>query len=179
MYGVISLIPLNEAFVAKNPCLQQVKQLLLSYIPKTNGIHNGLSNLKCALVINERFLNLPPKISTPCYTELISELNEKVNKNGEIDYSFDNIIMVCKILKNKSEAKASTDGQAQIIYVNAEDELFDEAASTTFEYSVSSQCDSDVFDWNDEDNLYEPYRKVLLLSKDKWLETVDRLKEFV
>lgn len=166
--------------MAKNVSLQQVKQLLLSYIPTTNGIHNALSNSSCALVINERFLNLPPKISTPCYTELISELNEKVSKEQqEGDYRFDFIIMVCKILKNKGEVKANVGEQDQVIYVNAEDELFSEAATTAFEYSVSSQCDSDVFDWNDDEHLYEPYRKILLLSKDKWLETVDRLKEYV
>ena len=127
----------------------------------------------CALVINERFINLPAKLSLPCYQQLVTDVKKHNSSEGSNkSYKFDNVIMVCKLHKEKGKS----DG-GETIFVNPEDEVFDNAAEASFEYSVANQCDGDVLaDWNDDEHMYEPFRKVLLLSKEKWLSAIETLK---
>lgn len=80
--------------------------------------------------------------------------------------------MICKLLKSKATKKSS---DAEVVYVNAEEELFDELSDHSHEYSVANQCDSDVYDWKDKERLMEPIRKVLLLSKNNWNKAITKL----
>ncbi|KAJ6222149.1 hypothetical protein RDWZM_000694 [Blomia tropicalis] len=175
VYGVISLIPFNEYFNGNN-CVKQIKKVLCERMEKDHPIRSKLEDKDsvCALVINERFINISSKISLPCYQQLIEDVKQfKPVDDLDTNYHFDSIIMICKILKPKNDKIGET------IYINAEDEIFDEVANERFQYSVSDQCDSDVFDWNDDENLYEPFRKVLLLSSEKWIQTIQKLKNVV
>ncbi|KAH7636983.1 protein BCCIP homolog [Dermatophagoides farinae] len=167
VFGVISIIPFNSHFNDRN-CVQQLKQVLLSYLPKDNDILRKLShsNTKCALIIHERFVNLPPKISVPCYQQLLSELKQSSTSNK---FEFDHIIMISKLSKYRND----------IIYTNAEDEIFSERADAQFEYSVAKQSDTHSIDWNDDDKTFEPFRKLHLLTKQRWIETINVLKDFV
>jgi len=172
VYGIVSLIPFSSHFSAKN-CIQQIKSLLLTRIPKENLIHKKLQDPKaaCALVINERFVNIPWRISLPCYEQLFKDLKEYETKEEKDKYVFESVIMICKVLKPK---KANVSNE--YIYSNPEEEIFDQSAEGSFEYSVSDQCDSDVAAWDDEESLFEPFRKVLFFSKEKWTSTVNSLK---
>ncbi|CAG2108686.1 unnamed protein product, partial [Medioppia subpectinata] len=155
------------------------------YTPKERQIHKLLttSSAKIGLIVNERFANLPPKISQPSYHNLIRDLKEA--KSGaqlkHLNLDFDWYLMVCKVLIPKNSggggnaSKSSSD--PSVTYVNAEEELFDECADDRFEYSVAKQCDSDVYDWKDDDNLLEPFRRLLLLSSDNWNKAIDRLND--
>ena len=80
--------------------------------------------------------------------------------------------MVCKLLKTRTTKKSS---DAEVIYVNAEEELFDELSDSRYDYSVADQCDSDVYDWKDKERLMEPFRRVLLLSKQNWNKAINKL----
>ncbi|OTF75263.1 BCCIP-like protein [Euroglyphus maynei] len=166
VFGVISIIPFNSHFNDRN-CVQQIKQILSSYLPKDNDIFNKLNHAKCALIINERFVNLPPKISVPCYQQLLAELTSKSSSNEK--FEFDHIIMISKVSKNRNN----------IIYTNAEDEIFSERAEMEFEYSVAKQSDTHSIDWNDDEKTFEPFRKLLLLTKERWIETINVLKNLV
>lgn len=175
MYGLISLIPFNTTFTSKE-CIGQIKKVLLKRIPKDNQIHKMLLDSKsaCSLLINERFINLPPKISLPCYDALQADLKKQTDKDAS--YKFDHVIMVVKTLREKEGE------EKELIYVNGEDEVFAEAADASFEYSVADQCDSDtVAHWEEDGNevAYEPLRRVLLLSRNKWLEAIKSLKDVV
>lgn len=54
---------------------------------------------KLGLLLNERFVNIPAKISDPLFTSLISELDRMVKKDSS--YKFDYYIMICKLHKPK------------------------------------------------------------------------------
>jgi len=133
------------------------------------------------LIVNERFANLPPKISLPSYQQLINDLKSakdepKSDNKTKLTLNFDWFIMISKLLKTKPTNSKKADG-SEVIYVNAEDEIFDELADGSFEYSVANQCDSDVFDWKDDEKLLEPYRKILLLTNTNWHKAIDKLKD--
>ncbi|KAI7684933.1 Protein BCCIP -like protein [Sarcoptes scabiei] len=167
VYGLITVIPF--ALKDDTNCVQAVKQAISHHLPEDNQIRKKLNDEKnkIVLVLHERFANLSPKISIPCYDQILNDLKD-VRKESE--YQFDYILMVCKLAKHQQE----------IIFTNGEEELFSENADETFEYSVVNQSSvkSEEFNLekNDEQKLFEPYRKILLLSKDKWLQTIQSLK---
>ncbi|XP_054156963.1 BRCA2 and CDKN1A-interacting protein-like [Oppia nitens] len=180
VYGVTSLIPLTSS--TDKECIKQIRNTLLSHSPKDNEIHKLLANesSKVGLIVSERFTNLPPKISLPTFESLMNDLKTTTDNQTKDKLDIDWYLMVCKVLKLKSKSKNKTSDSSasgDVIYMNAEEELFDEISDHSLEYSVANQCDSDVFDWKDEDNLYEPFRKVLLLSADNWINAINRLKE--
>ncbi|CAG2122849.1 unnamed protein product, partial [Medioppia subpectinata] len=67
VYGVTSVIPLVS--YEDKDCVKQIKDILTGYTPKERQIHKLLttSSAKIGLIVNERFANLPPKISQPSY----------------------------------------------------------------------------------------------------------------
>ena len=168
---------MNSKFTAKES-VKQIETILLSHIPKDNPIYLKLKCPKsvCGLVINERFLNLPPALAVPCYQHLAADLSLMIKQNPN-RYNYDSVIMVCKVLKEKSSEKRSS--LPNIIYQNPEDELFSDVAEASFEYSVANQCDGEAFDWDNDENLYEPFRKILLLSKERWVHIANTLKDII
>jgi protein BCP1 len=150
---------------------------LISYIPKDNQINQLLSNSseKIGLIVNERFANLPPNISLPSYQQLLNDL-KTAKDNKKLTLDLDLYLMVCKLLKTKPTNSKKTNN-CETIYVNAEDEIFDELADHSFEYSVANQCDSDVFDWKDDDNLLEPFRKVFIIKNQNFRKAIDKLND--
>lgn len=58
------------------------------------------SSSRIGLLINERFINIPPKIADPLLTSLDGEL-ERIRKK-DAAYDFQYLIMVCKIYKPKA-----------------------------------------------------------------------------
>lgn len=65
-----------------------------------NEINNILnSSKKLGLLLNERFVNIPAKISDPLFTSLASEIDRISKKDPS--YKFDYYIMICKLHKPK------------------------------------------------------------------------------
>lgn len=195
MYGITSLIPFNDYSREKYQCLQQIFTSFSKNLPKDDVINEHLKT-DWALVINERFINLPPKISIPCYEQLADDVQKAATKKkskkgateGPAKYDFEHVIMLAKLMKEKSkgpDGKTTTYGET--VYVNGEDEYFSEKAHATFEYSVADQCDPDcVINWGNEGSkdyekqpIMEPFRKIMLLSRDVWFEAVKGLKETI
>ncbi len=185
MYCIFSLIPFNDYYGFKYKCVQQVFTALSQYIPEEHPIYSHLKT-DWALVVNERFINLPPKISIPCYEQLVEELKSTLDNKEESSskYAFDNVIMVSKLLKERVKGSKA---YGNTIYVNGEDEIFSEKAYASVEYSVAGQCDPDyVVNWGnrgskdyEDQPIMEPFRKVMLFSRDAWIEAVKGLKEAI
>ena len=165
VYSLLTLIPFNDHFKKESPeLLEELQQWLLEKLPKDHKIRDKILNSSTAMMISERFINIPVKASIPCYEGLLKDISKDKNYNN-----FENILFQTKIVKDKKTLK-------EIIFTNAEDELFDEVAEASYEYSVADQCDSDVFDWNNDEKLYEPFRKLLIIPKDKWIKVIQNLK---
>ncbi len=170
-----SVIPFAE--YSQKDCIKQIIKTLTTYIPKENQINQLLSNSseKIGLIVSERFANLPPKISLPSYQQLFNDL-KTAKDNKKLALDFDWFLMVCKLLKTKP-TNSKKANHCETIYVNAEDEIIDELADHSFEYSVANQCDSDVFDWKDDEKLLEPFRKVLVIKNDNLRKAIDKLND--
>lgn len=179
VYGIISLISLSDK--VNEECIKQIKNILLSRIPKDNNISVVLKNtsVNVGLVVNERFVNLPPKISLPSYQQLLNDLKTAKEIKNNPDFKLSWFLIVCKIkkMRESKQKKVATSGET-IIYINAEDEIFDEFAEHKYEYSVADQCDDSALggDWEDDQHLFEPFRKILLLSTDNYYKAIDRLE---
>lgn len=118
-----------------------------------NSIHSIMNDPKnsVGLIINERYLNLPPTISVPSFTKLKSvflfivlfrsELIEFNNFNfifrNEIDamiekepkYNFTHYLMICKLYKIPSSKKKNANSQQhEVMWCNAEEEIFDQVS---------------------------------------------------
>lgn len=67
-----------------------------------------------------------------------------------------------------------------VMFANAEEELFSKESSVNLEYRVDDQCDVSVGGkWTEEDAEIIPYRRILFVSADKFPLIVQRVQEFV
>ncbi|KAF5278397.1 hypothetical protein FQA39_LY05886 [Lamprigera yunnana] len=138
----------------------------------TNKINDILNNAnRLGLLINERFVNLPPKISDPLFTSLLEELSRMAKRDPS--YKFDYIILICKIYKSKRSKE-------NIIFSNAEEEIFQNDADVSVEYNVSSQCDTAlVGQWDAGDSEMIPFRRILFIHGSKFPSIIEKVKAFV
>jgi len=112
---------------------------------------------KCAscvgYVINERFINVPSQACLPMFEKLFSEIDEATRKQHRARYDFTHYVMICKIVKNMGP---------EPVYLNPEEEFFDEEASLRFDFDVVNEDVSKT-------------RRVLLLTADAMTKTVHKL----
>lgn len=104
VYGITSVINLSSH--RETPCIQQffalVSELTKEHAEKQiqDDINKILtSSSRIGLLINERFINIPPKIADPLLTSLDGELERMKKKDPSYDFQY--FIMVCKIYKPK------------------------------------------------------------------------------
>lgn len=140
---------------------------------KMDSIIND-GNKRIGLLVNERFLNIPPKIADPLMNSLLTELDRFSKKNDA--YKFDYFIMICKTYKtftkdNKEEGMS---------FVNQEEEMFSNAADASFEFCVENESDTGVGGfWTEDDKQMVPYRKILLMTASKLPNIIHNVKQFV
>jgi protein BCP1 len=189
VYGISSLIDLRKRDV------QGIKELVALIARRVEGnkdipdqakksIKSALdSKATSFLIVNERFVNLPPQLSLPCFKSLI----EVLNKDAGVDDST-TFFMIMKVMKFKkkdsknnanSSKKTATEG---LLYQNSEEELFVESVGkevTFFDYCVADQCDSNVRggDWDDDDVKMIPYRRILMMKKPQFYSAVESLEK--
>ena len=191
VYGIISLIDLRQS--EKTSCTESLRKLIMDNAGRDKkekfeeAARSALST-KSALVLNERFINLPAHISLPCFESLVQDLKKKP------DWDFDHFFMIIKVQKatekkkssKKSDAKrqkvdseeAVADDAAGILFQNPEEEILCETAEHWTEFSVANQCDDDVRsgNWDEEDVKYRPFRRILLLDRQQFLAAISQLR---
>lgn len=130
------------------------------------------------LLVNERFVNIPAKISVPLLENLISELKRANSKN--MPYNFSYYVLICKLYKSedkkagkKTKGKNRNAGsEPSILWSNPEEEIFAEEAIVSFEFSVEEEADNGLSGtWTETDDEMIPYRRVLLFEASK-LQTI-------
>ncbi|KAF5307080.1 hypothetical protein FQR65_LT07139 [Abscondita terminalis] len=175
VFGVTSIINLSSH--QETPVVQQLFELM-QRIKKDSDeeIKRKIDTIlekskKLGLLINERFINLPPKISDPLFSSLQTEISRMEKRDPS--YKFDYLVLICKIYKPK-------DQKSNVIFSNAEEEIFDKEAEVNIEYNVSSQCDTGLTgQWDDGDSEMIPYRRILFIQGSKFPLIVQKIKAFV
>ncbi|XP_018616775.2 protein BCCIP homolog isoform X2 [Scleropages formosus] len=131
VFGFISLVNLTERKGV--PCVEQVKELLLSQCEKvcaqsvTEELEKLLNNTDrpVGLLLCERFINVPPQIALPLYKQLREEIAEaqRTNKPSGKCHYFLMISKTCMAAKKSSSKKAGKQ-EEELMFSNAEEEFF-------------------------------------------------------
>jgi len=134
-----------------------------------NLLENDVARL--GLIINERFINLSAKISLPLIENLIFDI-ELANDN-KMPFNFSHYLLICKLHKSKDKAvdmleSKNENADEELIWSNAEEEIFAEEAIASFEFCVDEEADNALYGkWTETDCEMVPYRRVLLLEASK------------
>ncbi|KAB0794554.1 hypothetical protein PPYR_11393 [Photinus pyralis] len=176
VFGVTTVFNLTSHL--ESPVVQQLFELVQRLTTETSdeAVRNKINNIlessqKLGLLINERFINLPPKIADPLLTSLQAEMSRMAKRDDS--YKFDYFVLICKLYKSKG-------GKSDVMFSNAEEEIFDKEAEVSIEYNVTSQCDTAlVGQWEEEDREMIPYRRILFIQGNKFAEIVQKVKAFV
>lgn len=139
--------------------------------PVQDEIFKLLNKSKVGLLINERIVNIPAKISDPLLTSLNDEITRMAKKNPS--YDFDYYIMICKLHKPKG-----TEGE--LIFANGEEEIFDKEAIYSFEFDVHEESDTSVLGkWGEDDVEMIPYRRVVFINAKNLPKIISTVKTYV
>ncbi|XP_077539328.1 BRCA2 and CDKN1A-interacting protein [Haemaphysalis longicornis] len=173
VFGVMSVVNITET--RQRECVEQIVTLLreqcrasASGLAAKFGEYFTEEGYQLGLVISERFVNIPPRISLPLYDALTRDV-EAAKAAGK-KYDFTHVLLICKQYKPSENDEGA-------VFANAEEELFEEDAELQFEYNVTGDADTAVAgDWKEEDKEMTQIRKVLVIPTSKWGRIMDKLK---
>lgn len=128
------------------------------------------------LLINERFINIPAQISIPLLENLRKEMAEAAIKKEK--FRFSQYMMIVKF--NRKKGKGRQKDQTEDIYTNEEEDVLDEYADASFEYSAERETDSTLSgNWAESDTALVPFRKVVIFDATKLPFVIDAIKALV
>ncbi|ENN75390.1 hypothetical protein HUJ04_001623 [Dendroctonus ponderosae] len=173
VYGITSVINLTSH--KETPCVVEFYSILDQLIAKhaSDEVQQGFKKIlhgrnKLGFLINERFVNIPSKISAAMFNSLYDEL-QRIQKKDK-SYAFDYLVFICKTSKPKGE----TDAEEQ--FSNDEEEVFRKAADVTFDFSVADQCDTGLEGrWLSADKQSIPFRRIMLINYSKLKDVIDEI----
>lgn len=180
VFGVTTAINLTSRKEAE--CVKQLKTMLLERAEKTSTdaalklFRDILKNdsQTTGFVINERYINIPPQISTPMLQNLCKEIKRANEK--QMPYNFSYYVMILKF--HRKEAKKGK--PVEDFFSNPEEELFARESLASFEYSVKGECDTGLTGtWKEDDEELEPFRKVIAIDGKKLQEIVEQVDGFI
>lgn len=171
-------------------CIQQLRDLLKQLADEhaADAANTMINNLlgndaeQLGLLINERFVNIPAKISVLLLEHLISEIERANNRNMPFNFSY--YILICKLYKsddkkieNSKNKKKNVDNVSSVLWSNPEEEIFAEDATVSFEFSIEEEADSGLSGkWTEKDDEMIPYRRVLLFEASKLPLLLQKIK---
>lgn len=179
IFGVLSLINLNstqcksytsafKTFILKESQKADKK----SNTNMTEKINEILREKRCAYVVNERFVNIPPAISVPMLESLLKDIDAA--KDNENNFNFDYWIFLSKYFENCEET-AETTGTAtsldsSLIYSNAEEEIFEQLSEYKFEISAGK---------SNKDGQLTSFVNCLILPFNQVNECIEKIKTLI
>lgn len=122
-------------------------------------------------LVNERYLNIVPKIATSSFPALKQDLERACRK--KMNFAFKHFLMLCKTYRCKQVSGA---GDSTLYYKNAEEELIAEVADIQATWSVADQQEgSDAGGPQDEEDM-ERTCTMMLFSADKLDAIISRFQ---
>lgn len=176
IYGVTSVIDLREE-ASKDSVNGQLRKFLSDRSSHVKELLD--SKVGVGLIINERYINLPPQLALPTLENLTKNLEES-------GYSY--LILVSKILiksKDRKESelpnkKAKSSKQFDdepLVFVNSEEEIIFEQADKFSDLDVSSYGDENATWSFSNSTKYIPHRRIMIFEYQKWPTILKLLRE--
>lgn len=180
VFGVTTAVNLSNK--QDQNCVKQLQKMLFEKAEKyaTETVlqlfREALqSGTKCtALLLNERFVNIPAAVCVPMFENLLVEIDRAKAKG--MPYKFDYFLMFVKYYQKAASGTKS----AEVLYSNDEEEYFIKNSIASFDYSVQKETSTALAgNWLEEDEELQPFRKVLLIDANKLPETINTIKSLV
>ncbi|XP_058463932.1 protein BCCIP homolog [Malaya genurostris] len=163
-------------------CIQQLQKMLFEKAEKyatdavlqqfRDALQSGTKNT--ALLLNERFVNIPAAVCVPMFENLLIEIDRAKAKG--MPYKFDYFLMFVKYYQKAATGTKS----AEVLYSNDEEEYFIKDSVASFDYSVQKETTTALAgNWLEEDEELQPFRKVLLIEASKLPETINTVKSLI
>ncbi|KAK6622251.1 hypothetical protein RUM44_002058 [Polyplax serrata] len=189
VFGITTVINLTDK--QKLECVQQLRTLLLELCIEHGSdevvgfVRSLLSNdnKPLGLLLNERFVNIPAQIAVPMLKSLGTEIRRATEKKMAFDFSY--FVLICKLYKTdlkskKKNTKKNKKPTEEIVWSNPEEEIIDQEAEVSFEFSVEKESDSGLSGlWKESDDELTPLRRVLIIPASKFDEIVHKIEQEV
>ncbi|XP_038071108.1 BRCA2 and CDKN1A-interacting protein-like [Patiria miniata] len=193
VYGIITVINISDK--RNESCIKDVQSLLEEKCSKCAPAADQEQFVRTlndpthsvGLMLNERFVNIPPQLAPPLHKSLQKDLQLASRKNPK--FKFDYFLLICKSYREdgnsqpaKSKKKKKTGGNTvpenELLFSNAEDEYFHKAALLSFEYPVSAESDSALGGtWSFDDIEYKTYRTVMIVPASNMPDILSQIEE--
>ena len=183
IFGITTAV--NIAKSQSHGCIEEIRKHLLLKCDQfaqpedKQAFNNALNDetKQTALLINERFINIPAQIAVPLLENLQKEITQASVKKEK--FRFNNYIMIVKFNRRK-KSKSKQKDQPEDIFSNGEEEILDEYADASFEYSAERETDSTLSgNWTESDSTLVPHRKVIIFDSTKLPFVIDAIKELI
>lgn len=180
VFGVTTAVNLSNK--QDLSCVQQLQKLVFEKAEKyatdsviqmfREALQSGTKTT--ALLLNERFVNIPAAVSVPMFENLLVEIDRARAKG--MPYKFDYFLMFVKYYQKTASATKA----AEVLYSNDEEEYFIKDSIASFDYSVQKETTTALAgNWLEEDDELQPFRKVLLIETSRLPETINTIKSLV
>nr|CAG4642753.1 EOG090X0C3Y [Evadne anonyx] len=180
VFGITTVLNLTHHKEAE--CIKQLTKYIIGRThKKASSLFENPAN-EVGLLINERFINIPPQVSVPLLENLNGEI-ENANKEGK-PFKFTHLILISKmhesVVKGPAGKKKKAKDDSNILWVNAEEEPAVEFGEILGEYSVRNESDAAVGGtWDEEDEQFDPKRRITVLKFDQLPEIMNSIKSFL
>lgn len=179
IYGVSSVVDLSSKTSDEKlaEAIKQLQKFLKDKNPEIRRILESEDKIKLGLIINERYINLPPQLALPSLKSFQNHLDKS---------SYTHLVLISKILvqgKNSDaklpnkKAKSDSSKSEPIVFVNAEEEIISENADHHSDIDVSAHCDENATWSMSSDVKYIPHRRIMLLDCSKWPKIIKEMEK--
>ena len=185
IFGVLSLIDLNcEKFKSFSSSLKQflVKECQKfdksKKTNKTSKLNELFSQKTISYVVNEKFINIPPGISTPMFESLLKDL-DIMKKQGNGSFSSDYWLFISRVFDEAAAKKTSSSksgSKAEKLYTNPEEEFFEELNEFKFEINLANKMGSQ---WDEDQAEVNPGLNVFFVPFEKVSLAVEKFKSLI
>ncbi|XP_065076917.1 protein BCCIP homolog isoform X1 [Ochlerotatus camptorhynchus] len=180
VFGVTTAINLTNK--QDQNCVKQLQKMLFEKAEKyatdsvlklfRDALQSGSKST--ALLLNERFVNIPAAVCVPMLENLMVEIDRAKAKG--MPYKFDYFIMFVKYYQKAAAGSKA----AEVLYSNDEEEYFIKDCLASFDYSVQKETTTALAgNWLEEDEELQPLRKVLLIEANKLPDIVGTIKSLI
>nr|VZH99530.1 unnamed protein product [Spirometra erinaceieuropaei] len=140
VFSLTTVLSLTKPSIARCPVLADLKRFLLDLVSKSESTSSEVNTIKalledkaskgCALLLNERFVNLPPSISAKAVDALPAEIQNLKEEERPSD-----LLILTRALKPEN--------LGTLVYIQPEMEIVRQAADASLETKITNASDGD------------------------------------
>lgn len=189
IYGVSSVIELpvkskpnddTSQIEPRRQLLKFLKDKCPEFKKTLHELDSETNSIKIGMIVNERYINLPPQLALPTLKVLTRNLDES---------HYTHLVFIAKILlrsrssETKLASKKSKSGQSSaqdtepIVFVNPEEEIVCEGSEYHTDIDVSCYCDENATWSFSSDIKYTPHRRIMLVDYKNWPTIIKNLEK--